>query len=219
MSDLNQRIEAMYRGDGRGAWFFVAALWVVILFVLFMSWPHIPDSGVRIVALDRRGRRADLQHRLGRRHGAATTPRTRNSSTGSTSSISMRCRQAKALRGPSWQNTRLPNNPRPCNGSTSSSSSPRSSWPCGCRCRPAGPASRAPSRRSTTRPGKRSEQTPAQVEQWVKLGFADAAAAHDIIQNKFDYTHRLAAADHHDHRASSAISSSSSGPPTRNTAT
>ncbi len=31
-------------------------------------------------------------------------------------------------------------------------------------------------------------QTPAQVEQWVKLGFADAASAHDIIQNKFDYT-------------------------------
>lgn len=31
-------------------------------------------------------------------------------------------------------------------------------------------------------------QTPAQVEQWVKLGYADAAAAHDIIQNKFDYT-------------------------------
>ncbi len=32
------------------------------------------------------------------------------------------------------------------------------------------------------------KQTPAQVEQWVKLGFADAAAAHDIIQNKWDYT-------------------------------
>lgn len=31
-------------------------------------------------------------------------------------------------------------------------------------------------------------QTPAQVEQWVKLAFADAAAAHDIIQNKFDYS-------------------------------
>jgi hypothetical protein len=31
-------------------------------------------------------------------------------------------------------------------------------------------------------------QTPAQVEQWNKLGYADAAAAHDIIQNKFDYT-------------------------------
>jgi hypothetical protein len=32
------------------------------------------------------------------------------------------------------------------------------------------------------------KQTPAQVEQWVKLGYADAAAAHDIIQNKWDYT-------------------------------
>jgi hypothetical protein len=32
------------------------------------------------------------------------------------------------------------------------------------------------------------KQTPAQVEQWVKLGYADAAAAHDIIQNKFDYS-------------------------------
>lgn len=51
MSDLNQRIEAMYQGDKRGAWLFVIALWAVVLFVLFMSWPHIPDSGVRIVAL------------------------------------------------------------------------------------------------------------------------------------------------------------------------
>lgn len=31
-------------------------------------------------------------------------------------------------------------------------------------------------------------QTPAMVEQWVKLGYADAAAAHDIIQNKFHYS-------------------------------
>ena len=51
MSDLNQRIEAMYRADVRGAWTFVALLWIAVLFVLFMSWPHIPDSGVRIVAL------------------------------------------------------------------------------------------------------------------------------------------------------------------------
>ena len=51
MSDLNQRIEAMYQGDKRGAWLFVAALWIVILFVLFMAWPHIPDAGVRIVSL------------------------------------------------------------------------------------------------------------------------------------------------------------------------
>ena len=51
MSDLNQRIEAMYRSDVRGAWSFVAALWIAILFVLFMSWPHIPDSGVRLVVV------------------------------------------------------------------------------------------------------------------------------------------------------------------------
>ena len=51
MSDLNQRIEAMYRSDVRGAWSFVAALWVAVLFVLFMSWPHVPDGGVRIVVL------------------------------------------------------------------------------------------------------------------------------------------------------------------------
>jgi hypothetical protein len=50
MSDLDQRIEAMYRSDVRGAWSFVAVLWVVVLFVLIMSWPHIPDGGVRIVA-------------------------------------------------------------------------------------------------------------------------------------------------------------------------
>jgi len=31
-------------------------------------------------------------------------------------------------------------------------------------------------------------QTPAQVVQWNKLGFADAASAHDIIQNRWDYT-------------------------------
>jgi hypothetical protein len=51
MSDLNQRIEAMYRGDVRGAWAFVAVLWIAVLFVLIMSWPHIPDGGVRIVVL------------------------------------------------------------------------------------------------------------------------------------------------------------------------
>jgi hypothetical protein len=31
-------------------------------------------------------------------------------------------------------------------------------------------------------------QTPAQVAQWNALGYADAASAHDIIQNKFDYS-------------------------------
>ncbi len=51
MSDHSQRIEAMYRADVRSAWAFVAVLWIVVLFVLFMSWPHIPDSNVRIVVL------------------------------------------------------------------------------------------------------------------------------------------------------------------------
>lgn len=51
MSDLNRRIEAMYRVDRLGAWLFVAALWVVILFVLFMSWPYISDQGVRFVVV------------------------------------------------------------------------------------------------------------------------------------------------------------------------
>ncbi len=51
MPDLNQRIEAMYRGDVRGAWLLVALLWIAILFVLFMSWPHIPDGGVKIIVL------------------------------------------------------------------------------------------------------------------------------------------------------------------------
>ena len=51
MSDLNQRIEAMYQGDKRGAWAFVLALWITVIFVLAMSWPYIPDQGVRIVAL------------------------------------------------------------------------------------------------------------------------------------------------------------------------
>lgn len=30
-------------------------------------------------------------------------------------------------------------------------------------------------------------QTPAMVEQWNKLGYADAASAHDVIQNHFHY--------------------------------
>lgn len=51
MSDLDQRIEAMYRNDVRGAWALVALLWIVVLFVLGMSWPYIPDAGVRIVSL------------------------------------------------------------------------------------------------------------------------------------------------------------------------
>ncbi|MGE3831888.1 MAG: hypothetical protein AB7F76_12910 [Parvibaculaceae bacterium] len=51
MADLNQRIEAMYRGDCRGAWTLVAVLWIVILFVLFMTWPLIPDTTIRTVVV------------------------------------------------------------------------------------------------------------------------------------------------------------------------
>ncbi|MBI2718752.1 MAG: hypothetical protein HY245_10125 [Rhizobiales bacterium] len=51
MSDLNQRIEAMYQSDKRGAWLLVILLWIAILFVLVMTWPYIPDTGVRIVVL------------------------------------------------------------------------------------------------------------------------------------------------------------------------
>ena len=51
MSDLNQRIEAMYQSDKRGAYLLVALLWIVVVFVLAMSWPFIPDNGVRIVSL------------------------------------------------------------------------------------------------------------------------------------------------------------------------
>ena len=51
MSDLNQRIEAMYRGDKRGAWLFILFLWITILFVLFMTWPYIPDAGVKVVVV------------------------------------------------------------------------------------------------------------------------------------------------------------------------
>ena len=49
MSDLNQRIEAMYQSDKRGALLLVALLWIAILFVLFMSWPYLQDGGVKFV--------------------------------------------------------------------------------------------------------------------------------------------------------------------------
>lgn len=50
-SDLDQRIETMYRRDVLGAWIFVALLWLTILFVLFMTWPLIPDATVQFIVL------------------------------------------------------------------------------------------------------------------------------------------------------------------------
>ena len=51
MADLNQRIEALYQSDKRNAYILIALLWIVVVFVVIMSWPYIPDSGVRIVSL------------------------------------------------------------------------------------------------------------------------------------------------------------------------
>lgn len=46
---LAARIESMYRGDCRGAIALVILLWIAILFVLVMTWPYIPDAGIRTV--------------------------------------------------------------------------------------------------------------------------------------------------------------------------
>ena len=50
MADLGQRIEAMYQRDKLWAWVIVLVLWLVTLAVLLLSWPHIPDKSVRVVA-------------------------------------------------------------------------------------------------------------------------------------------------------------------------
>ena len=49
MSDLQRRIEALYRSDVRGSALLIVCLWATILFVLIMTWPYIPDSGIKIV--------------------------------------------------------------------------------------------------------------------------------------------------------------------------
>ncbi len=51
MADLQQRIESLYRSDVRGAVIMVAVLWVTVLFVLFMTWPYVPDQGIKVVLL------------------------------------------------------------------------------------------------------------------------------------------------------------------------
>jgi uncharacterized membrane protein len=51
MAERDPRIEVMYRRDRLWAWTLVALLWIAILAVLIFSWPHIPNSGVRIAVL------------------------------------------------------------------------------------------------------------------------------------------------------------------------
>lgn len=41
----------MYQRDRLFAWVGVATLWVTIIAVLVLSWPYIPDQGVRILTL------------------------------------------------------------------------------------------------------------------------------------------------------------------------
>ncbi|RWH82723.1 MAG: hypothetical protein EOQ86_04515 [Mesorhizobium sp.] len=49
MSNLQQRIDALYRSDVRGAVLLIVCLWATILFVLVMTWPYIPDMGIKLV--------------------------------------------------------------------------------------------------------------------------------------------------------------------------
>ncbi len=49
MADLKQRIESLYRSDVRGATTLVVLLWATILFVLYETWPFIPDAGIKTV--------------------------------------------------------------------------------------------------------------------------------------------------------------------------
>ena len=49
MSDLNQRIDAMFQRDKLGAWLLIILLWLATLSVLFLSRPHVPDGRVRVV--------------------------------------------------------------------------------------------------------------------------------------------------------------------------
>jgi hypothetical protein len=49
MSDMRERIEALYRSDVRGSVLLIVALWMTVLFVLIMTWPYIPDQGIKVV--------------------------------------------------------------------------------------------------------------------------------------------------------------------------
>ncbi|KUM25181.1 hypothetical protein AU467_27235 [Mesorhizobium loti] len=51
MSDLKQRIEALYRSDVRGSVLLIACLWATILFVLLMTWAYIPHGGIKVVVV------------------------------------------------------------------------------------------------------------------------------------------------------------------------
>ena len=49
MADLKQRIESLYNSDVRGAGIMIVVLWITVLFVLFKTWPFVPDQGIKTV--------------------------------------------------------------------------------------------------------------------------------------------------------------------------
>lgn len=51
MSDLNQRIEAMYKRDLLVAWAFVIGLWFSVIFVAIATWNLAPEGPLRIILL------------------------------------------------------------------------------------------------------------------------------------------------------------------------
>jgi hypothetical protein len=51
MTELERRIEIMYRRDRLWAWVLVLFLWLTFLAVLVFSWPYFPDSHVRLAVL------------------------------------------------------------------------------------------------------------------------------------------------------------------------
>jgi len=51
MSDLNQRIETMYRRDVIIAWAFVIGLWLAVVFVMLATWQLAPDGTARTILL------------------------------------------------------------------------------------------------------------------------------------------------------------------------
>lgn len=51
MSNLDQRVAAMHRGDVLVAWMFVIGLWFTIILVAIITWPLAPSVGARSVLL------------------------------------------------------------------------------------------------------------------------------------------------------------------------
>ena len=51
MTELERRIEIMYRRDRLWAWVLVLLLWLTFVAVLVLSWPYLPDGAARVAVL------------------------------------------------------------------------------------------------------------------------------------------------------------------------